>query len=210
MLALEMNWEGQQAMMQEPTIDQEEEEEAWKHSPFAVGPSKLTWAAEGVLGCADLCRSFTMNRFTAWLCTKLGTGRVGNMVVLRQTTDARTGRPRLVCVLGPYWPVLLCVTIPAFVLIHVWMAMTQLPKQEWSVIVLWAVVGTMLFLSLCCVSCRDPGVLYRYSESPPQHDDWFWNDQALTFRPDGAKYDAECGLVVEKFDHTCPWTGTVS
>jgi hypothetical protein len=195
-------------MMQVPSTDQDVEE-AWKRSPFAVGPSKLTWADEGV-GYADLCRGpLTIRRFTSCLCAKLGAGRVGHMVVLRQTTDARTDRPRLLCVLGPFWPVLFCITIPAFVLIQAWVVVTQLPRYGWIVIVLWSVVGTTLFLSLFCVSCRDPGVLYRHSESPP-HDDWVWNDQALTYRPNGAKYDAECGLVVEKFDHTCPWTGTVS
>ena len=38
--------------------------------------------------------------------------------------------------------------------------------------------------------------------------EWIWNDQALTFRPRKAKYDSTCACVFEKYDHTCPWTGT--
>ena len=42
----------------------------------------------------------------------------------------------------------------------------------------------------------------------PPGEEWIWNDQALTFRPERAKYDVECAAVIEEFDHTCPWTGT--
>jgi len=29
-----------------------------------------------------------------------------------------------------------------------------------------------------------------------------------TFRPPKSQYDGDCGLIIEEFDHTCPWTGT--
>mmetsp|Transcript_21876 Transcript_21876/g.62345 ORF Transcript_21876/g.62345 Transcript_21876/m.62345 type:complete len:187 (-) Transcript_21876:277-837(-) len=53
-------------------------------------------------------------------------------------------------------------------------------------------------------------VMYRYDERPEGEEgqDWRWNDQAQTYRPKEARYDPECGVVVEGFDHTCPWTGT--
>lgn len=174
-------------------------------SPFAIGASKLTWADDDIR-CSSLFRQCTMKHFTSCLCSKLGASRVGNMVVLREAKDD-TGRPRLLCVLGPFWPVLICVTLPAFVLLHIWMAFTILRKQHVAVVVIWAVVGVTMFVSLCCVSCRDPGILYRHREKPCE--DWVWNDQAFTFRPAGAKYDSECGVIVENYDHTCPWTGTV-
>ena len=28
------------------------------------------------------------------------------------------------------------------------------------------------------------------------------------YRPPGAQYDSDCGVVIEGFDHVCPWTGT--
>lgn len=47
----------------------------------------------------------------------------------------------------------------------------------------------------------------RFSLSPSQRD-WRWSDQAATYRPPRSVYDRDCGLVIEEFDHTCPWTGT--
>ena len=41
------------------------------------------------------------------------------------------------------------------------------------------------------------------SEAPSEKPEpnWRWNDQARTFRPPGACYDEDLGLVVEGFDH---------
>lgn len=39
---------------------------------------------------------------------------------------------------------------------------------------------------------------------------WRWSDQANTYRPPGATYDRDCGVVIKEFDHTCPWTVRVS
>ena len=64
---------------------------------------------------------------SAMICSMLGAGRVGNMAVLRQstewvdemvqdengeTTSKRFTRPRLDVVVGPYWPMLMFVTYP--------------------------------------------------------------------------------------------------
>ncbi|KAL3905046.1 MAG: hypothetical protein SGILL_009833, partial [Bacillariaceae sp.] len=51
-------------------------------------------------------------------------------------------------------------------------------------------------------------VLYRHAEPPPDTDDWRWNDQAKTYRPPKSRFDRETQVVIEGFDHTCPWTGT--
>ena len=37
---------------------------------------------------------------------------------------------------------------------------------------------------------------------------WFWNEQVASFRPPGALYCRECGVLVQDYDHLCPWTGT--
>lgn len=37
---------------------------------------------------------------------------------------------------------------------------------------------------------------------------WFWNEQVGSFRPPGALYCRECGVLVQDYDHLCPWTGT--
>jgi hypothetical protein len=56
-------------------------------------------------------------------------------------------------------------------------------------------------------ACTDPGVLKRYHEKP-EGTNWIYSDQAQTFRPRGAIYCSECNLIVEEYDHVCPWTGT--
>eukprot|EP00520_Triparma_pacifica_P005101 CAMPEP_0118657624 /NCGR_PEP_ID=MMETSP0785-20121206/14121_1 /TAXON_ID=91992 /ORGANISM="Bolidomonas pacifica, Strain CCMP 1866" /LENGTH=84 /DNA_ID=CAMNT_0006550561 /DNA_START=146 /DNA_END=397 /DNA_ORIENTATION=- len=61
-------------------------------------------------------------------------------------------------------------------------------------------------VSLYFTGCRDPGILPRHEVQPDSS--WRWNDQAKTYRPPRAYYDDECGVVIEEFDHTCPWTGT--
>lgn len=188
----------------------------WKQSPFAVGLTQPTWADEGV-GCCHLVQNFTLVALSACVCSKLGAGRVGNMVVLAQRVEAHrdqvtgttTSRPRLLWVVGPYWMVLLCLTVPLFSLLSLWTAYTRIIDNSLPVVFIWTVCTAGLFLSLGMVSCSDPGILYRHDEPPGGEDGtWRWNDQALTYRPVDAKYDTECAVVVEKFDHTCPWTGT--
>jgi DHHC palmitoyltransferase len=188
----------------------------WRSSPFAVGLTKATWADEEI-GCCALMRNFNYVTLSACICSRLGAGRVGNMVVLFQRMedyhDQSTGRtvrrPRLLWVIGPYWMVLLCLTLPLFTLLSFWTAYTRVLDQSLPVIITWAICTSVLFLSLCMVSCKDPGTLYRHNEPPTgQEENWLWNDQALTYRPASAKYDVECAAVIEGFDHTCPWTGT--
>ena len=120
------------------------------------------------------------------------------------------------CIVGPHWPFFVFVTIPMIVIVSgvtVWKGMLSMP---WWFILVWSLLSLGLLLVLCMVSCRDPGILKRYSEIPANvvtssddnEQEWTWNDQARTFRPPKAKYDADCAVVVEEFDHTCPWTGT--
>jgi DHHC palmitoyltransferase len=37
---------------------------------------------------------------------------------------------------------------------------------------------------------------------------WFWNEQVGSYRPPGALYCRECGVLIQEYDHLCPWTGT--
>ena len=69
------------------------------------------------------------------------------------------------------------------------------------------VVGAVL-LSLFCVSCRDPGLLERVTDEEAGEGGWFWNEQVGSFRPPGALYCRECGVLIQDYDHLCPWTGT--
>jgi hypothetical protein len=138
------------------------------------------------------------------ICSKLGAGRVGNMVVLGERESG--GERKLTWVVGPYWPMLLFITYPLIIAISVLVARSTWGRQHPVVSAVWLLLTLGLCAALFYTGCRDPGILPRYREAPEPS--WRWNDQAQTYRPPGAVYDSECGCVVEEFDHTCPWTGT--
>ena len=63
----------------------------WKESQFAVGLVSVTWADDRI-DCTKAQpnednNSNNMNLCSAYVCGCLGAGRVGNMVVLAQTTE---------------------------------------------------------------------------------------------------------------------------
>mmetsp|Transcript_8761 Transcript_8761/g.11631 ORF Transcript_8761/g.11631 Transcript_8761/m.11631 type:complete len:331 (-) Transcript_8761:234-1226(-) len=164
---------------------------------------------------------------SALICPYLGAGRVGNMCILHSTTerieevdeDLETGevktrrftRPKLLCVLGPYWPMLLFVTYPLIFTVSGWAFMVSIypGNKPFVVVAAWVLLTGGLIGALGLTGCRDPGILYRQAQAPPQNENaWRWNDQAQTYRPRGAHFDADTGVIIEEFDHTCPWTGT--
>lgn len=215
----------------------------WKESKFAVGLTHASWKDEPIVCCWQ--RNTTIdsqdNNNNRNCCTPLNitaiccrnAGRVGNMVVLYQymesyhdpVTSTTTQRPRLKIVLGPYWMVLLFITVPVFSFFTCLTGISRMRTIESTTLwILYIVCTCGLFTSLLMVGCRNPGILYRHTAPPPippnvaivNDDDtttqntaaWLWNDQALSYRPKHAKYDTECAALIEKFDHTCPWTGT--
>jgi DHHC palmitoyltransferase len=214
---------------------QEEESEMirkWKESPFAIGLTKATWADDD-MGCFQTCLACCSGSrlahvyCTACICSHLGTGRVGNMIVLRQTMEEvevlvnngnriRIRRPRLRCVVGPYWMVTFLVVVPFFTALSFWVGRrlvinNSAGNQHLAVLLVWTFLTTGLFFSLFQVACSDPGIHYRYSTRPDDvdgGDEWIWNDQALSYRPQHAKFDPEVQCIVSHFDHTCPWTST--
>jgi hypothetical protein len=62
--------------------------------------------------------------------------------------------------------------------------------------------------ALFCVSCQDPGLMERVTDEEAGKGGWFWNEQVGSFRPPGALYCRECGVLIQDYDHLCPWTGT--
>lgn len=185
----------------------------WQDNPFAVGLVDVTWA-DGRRG-ARSEKEFYLQA-SAWLCPLLCAHRVGNMAVLKQSTEfhdekqrdgsvERKERPKLQCIVGPFWIVPALVTYPIILLVS-FLAARKVIYQHAAVIAVWCMLTFVLILSLSLVACRNPGIMYRHSEMPDE--EWLWNDQARTFRPMTAKFDPDCQAVIEGFDHTCPWTGT--
>lgn len=117
----------------------------WKESPFAVGLTECTWMDERsrplkpnvMHGDSELAPDHSgCLCCSAKVCPLLGAGRVGNMIVLRQSqfwveeevVDEETGdlvkrkvsRPSLDIVVGPYWPMLVFVTYPLILGVSFW------------------------------------------------------------------------------------------
>ena len=187
-----------------------------QHPYFSTSPGPATWKEEQ-MDLGKLCHCF---RASTWddhgddpdcgcslltLVCCAWAGRVGNMVVVQQTL--KNDEPRLLCVLGPFWPVLFFITWPLHLGVSAYTLHRLLQlRAAWYVVAIWAGLTFGLFTALYKVSTTDPGILPRYVDQPDST--WRWNSQANTYRPTGAVYDQECGVVVEGFDHVCPWTGT--
>jgi hypothetical protein len=235
----------------------------WRESPFAVGLTEHSWMAERhrpsessrAYGDDELQPDSTGGCLclSAQVCPVFGAGRVGNMAVLKSshewveevTEDEETGektshrysRPTLQVVMGPYWPMLLCVTYPLILGVSGWTFIAGiLPGGKPAIVVFaWLVCTVGLIVALAMTGCRDPGIMHRHRNPPPQCEEtWRWTDQAQSYRPRGAYFDVDTGVIVEEFDHTyvavclcaservdmedthrpsffsyrCPWTGT--
>jgi hypothetical protein len=91
---------------------------------------------------------------------------------------------------------LMCVTYPLIIGISCFVYTRIAPVLHPLALFGWFVLTMVVIISLFLTSCRDPGILPRYTDQP--HATWRWNDQAKTYRPPGAFYDDECGVVVEE------------
>jgi hypothetical protein len=234
---------------------------AWKEGPFATGFVPATWDEEYASYRSDVrgqCMKIVDNDNTtpcgccsALVCAMLGAGRVGNMAVLRSSTEwveevgdeigesttKRVTRPRLDCLVGPYWPMLMFVTYPLILgksmlwnvsishcsflagsiltaaapseIQHLGVSgltlITVIPHKHPLLGLVWAILTVGLISALALTAFRDPGILPRYHNLPPQEGEntsWRWNERAHTYRPRNSWYDPDTAVVVEEFDHT--------
>jgi hypothetical protein len=176
----------------------------WKEGPFAAGLCEPTWADEyakfkanpsqecmnttGPDGVPCICCS-------AYVCNMIGAGRVGNFAVIKQSTEwveevetdgdetpkvRRFTRPRLDIVVGPYWPMLCCVTYPLILGVSGVTLFAAIPGKHPLVILAWVICTGGLIYSLAMTAFRDPGILPRYEKPPLQNDNgvsnfFVWN-----------------------------------
>ena len=106
---------------------------------------------------------------------------IGNMLVLYRS---KRGEPRLM--LGPYWTMLLGVTVPLSIIMPALICAFLLSTKvhigvqiAYGVIVLWTACA------LASVSLRNPGLVERRDSIPMRENGkpelaWVWNDQART------------------------------
>lgn len=130
-------------------------------------------------------------------------------------------------VVGPFWPMLIFITYPLIFAVSAWTLYSGVPDKPWFIQALWAILTLLLIRSLYNTGFRDPGILQRYNTPPPTNTDehshtrrigyrwgneevgpWRWTEQTHSYRPKGSMYCTDCKVVIEEFDHTCPWTGT--
>ena len=173
-----------------------------------------------------LDRFLILKHLSNILCKNFG--RIGNMIVIHEsngwmksktpvTTDEKSvthtevsyEQSHRLFVLGPYWATLFGVTLPFITLTTIYTALnaifTTAPISFWTII-LWCISTATMYTSLFYTSIIDPGILLRYKDIPS--DDWRWNGQAQSFIPPKAVYEPELKVVIEKYHHTCVFTGT--
>jgi len=133
--------------------------------------------------------------------------RIGGMFSLLERRD---GTP--IVIVGPCWPCCSFITLPLIVgisgLVSYYVVFNKNLGLPIWVGALYISIVALTLVALCCVSCRDPGLLERVTDEEAGHGGWFWNEQVGSFRPTGAMYCRECKALIEDFDHLCPWTGT--
>jgi len=165
-------------------------------------PVVQEWAASPSDGTG--CASHCANACCCSLCPK-----IGNMTPLLQTVDKHTGKPKIWCMVGPFWPVLIFITCPLILGISGLLAAFILPKLHMSVGIVLALLVLITMGALCATACVDPGLIVRHAERPAVGgENWYFSDVAKTFRPPRAAYCHMCRVVVQDMDHVCPWTGT--
>lgn len=197
----------------------------WKESPFAIGLTEPTWVDERYRERYDSRYNDIMPDesgclcMSANICPLFGATRVGNMAVLKSSqewveeteideetkepTIRRYTRPKLDIVVGPYWPMLCCVTYPLILGVSGWTFISGIVRPGTSIVLqfVWTVCTGTLIVALALTAFRDPGILYRQRKQ--KDSTWRWSDQADTYRPRHAWFDMDTGVVIEGFDHTC-------
>ena len=85
-----------------------------------------------------------------------------------------------------------------------------------SVVSFCQVCAVLTFVTMGKVSTTDPGILPRRvgpQDSLPKGRRWAravhrYSRHCKSYMPAGAAFDDECGVVVDGYDHTCPFIGT--
>ena len=96
---------------------------------------------------------------------------------------------------------MLCmVTYPLILGVSLVTLVTVIPEVNALIGLCWAVCTVGLIVALAMTAFRDPGILPRYSNPPPNQEEngWRWNDRALTYRPRGSWYDPGNYLILSE------------
>jgi hypothetical protein len=191
------------------TINQDEDTNNNQHQDMeANGPNREFCSDAGQSEMDPTCGCLYMSGI---ICGRLGFGRIGNMVILKERVVYETNGkgekvPKRVldCIVGPYWPMLVFVTCPLVLGVSYWTAKRAIfvPGVHPWVVCTWIVLTVGLCLALFWVSCSDPGILPKHHVVPSFLDggsseggrggasssslNWRWNDHVQSYVPRGA------------------------
>lgn len=144
-------------------------------------------------------------------CCCMATRRFGGMFFL---CERRDGSPIMVA--GPCWPFCTFITVPVIIFVAAMVSYfiifgyydQRIGAMPWWVSFIYFPLVFLTLASLFFVSCRDPGLVEKIPDEEAGRMGWYWNEQTSSFRPPGAMYCRECKVLIQDFDHLCPWTGT--
>ena len=108
-------------------------------------------------------------------------------------------------IMGPCWPFCAFVTLPVILgttgsVAYFVLYEDYFDLPEWVFYVYCSGVAVLL-LALFCVACTDPGLMERVTDEEAGEAGFFWNEQVGSFRPPGALYCRECGVLIQGYDH---------
>lgn len=107
---------------------------------------------------------------------------------------------------GPYWSMLIVTYLIVFTITALVYA-TVVPVREIPEIVVGLILTAMTILFLSLTAFSDPGVFPKHDR--PKGPNWNYSGQAQSFRPPNVIFCRESMLLIEDYDHFCPWSGTV-
>merc|ERR1711976_858390 len=131
-------------------VDWRDENPFCSHPPGHKMSAQLAWSGVAFGSCCT-CVKRIGNMAVFWTKTEayeeVQTNEAGEQSVVKRK------RPRPFCMVGPYWPVNLCITWPLILGISGWTAYTKVIHQKLGVIISWSVCVFLLCASLLLVSC---------------------------------------------------------
>mmetsp|Transcript_31228 Transcript_31228/g.36789 ORF Transcript_31228/g.36789 Transcript_31228/m.36789 type:complete len:224 (+) Transcript_31228:158-829(+) len=137
--------------------------------------------------------------------------KVGSLIVICEAPRKPGQRRSLWCVVGPYWSMMLCCTTPLIAVPCVFTLIFISTRVPIYLTVIFALASFIVLCALWKTATTDPGLIIRRDENPTgntKSKKWSWEDRTQTWRPVTARYADDCGVLVDEYDHTCPWTGT--
>jgi hypothetical protein len=159
--------------------------------------------------------------------------KIGKIIVLAEWMGSSGKRKRVV--VGPYWYVpnlelgspdpltplsavfvhLLCprprhfllITLSIIGLITMLIYATVIPDHMVAERIVGLSMSLLSMAALLCTAMTDPGIYPRHAK--PLDEKWTYSEYAQSYRPEGVIYCQQCQVLIEEYNHFCPWSGIV-